>query len=98
MKPFTFELRCLECDAVVASDAAFSPDRPPPPCSNPSSPAYGDPGEAGCVDNFPDACPSCGTPVDQEYAYSIGQETYQAWEEALYDDEAERRWQDRYER
>lgn len=34
--------------------------RPPPPCSNPSSPAYSDPGDPPTVNIYPERCEKCG--------------------------------------
>lgn len=34
--------------------------RPAPPCSNPSAPAYSDPGDPPSVTIYPDQCPECG--------------------------------------
>ena len=52
---------CGECDYEMEFDIEF--DQPPKPCSNPDSPAYSDPGQAGGVDG-PRMCPKCGTLVD----------------------------------
>lgn len=97
-RSFTFNLRCPECDAVVAADLEFEPDDPPVPCSNPDSPAYSDPGSIGSVGDFPDHCPACGTEVTAQYAYEAGYDAFQDHEVAAYEDYCERQYDDFRER
>ena len=55
---FTVSLECPACGEETDAEVTFSPERPPPPCSNPDSPAYSDPGDPGEVET--DAVCVCG--------------------------------------
>jgi hypothetical protein len=92
LRSFTFDLRCPECDTVVAEELDFEPDDPPVPCSNPDSPAYSDPGSAGAVGDFPSRCLACGTAITSQYAYEKGYDEFRDQQQAAYEDYCDRKY------
>lgn len=92
---FTFTLRCPNCDSVLNDRCAFEPDIPPVPCSNPDDPRYSDPGSIGCVDDYPEKCPECGEQIEEQYAWSKGQQALEDKIEEAMERKAEAYWEDR---
>jgi hypothetical protein len=54
---------CPECGHENEGD--FTPGRPAPVCSNPSSPAFSDPGDGAEWDG-PENCDKCGEEIDMD--------------------------------
>lgn len=98
MRSFVFDLRCPECDEIVAKDLDFTTDVPPVPCMNPDSPAYSDPGSTGGTGDFPSECPNCHTKITAQYAYEVGEDAFRDDERARYEDWADRQYDDWRER
>ena len=83
-----FTYACPACGC--GHDATVTPERPAPPCSNPSSPLYSDDGDPGGVE-CEDTCQNCGEKIDQESVYAAGLEDLQARREEAEEREAESR-------
>ncbi len=94
MRSFPYTYMC-ECEATV--DLTVTPDRPPPPCSNPDSPAFSDSGDDGDVDG-PDTCPRCEAKIDFDKVYEEAMEYICDRDEAEYEDAMEMRAESRRER
>ena len=88
MKPYKYTTYCVECDEELTYEISFG--YPAPPCSNPDSPAYSDPGAPDEVEG-PEECPKCGRPVDMDTVIEDAGQQADDESEARYEDEMERR-------
>ena len=89
MSPFLFSYPCPSCE--TEHPCSLSPPTPAPPCQDPSSLAYSDPGDPGDLEG-PDRCVNCDEVFDQDDLYDEGIRKLEQAEADAADEAAEREY------